>query len=147
MPPKPKEFDRPTSKLVRDGLVGHVVQAALGVGVVEIDGGRKLLVDERQHGDAGFESAGAAEQMAGHGLGAADLELVAQGVLAEDQLNGARFVAVAGRGGGGVGVDVAHLFRLDARVFERGPHAALRALRPPERCPSCDRRRRSCRSR
>jgi hypothetical protein len=57
-----------------------------------------------------------------------DLELVAEGVLAEDRLDGLRFVAVAGRGRGGVGVDVAHLFRLDAGVLERGSHAALRAL-------------------
>ena len=112
---------------MRDGLVGHVIEAALGVGIVEIDGGRQLLVHQRQHGDAGFKSAGAAEQVPGHRFGAADLELVAERVLAKDRFNGARFVAVAGRSGCGVGVDVAHFFRLNAGVFQRGPHAALRA--------------------
>jgi hypothetical protein len=38
--------------------------------------------------DAGFQSARAAQQVAGHGLGAADLEFVAQRVLAEDRFNG-----------------------------------------------------------
>lgn len=58
-------------EFMRDGFVGHVVQAALGVGVFEVDCRWDLLIDERQHGDAGFKAARAAEQMAGHGFGGA----------------------------------------------------------------------------
>src|ERR1035438_8991378 len=47
--------------------------------------------------------------------------------IAKDRLDGARFIAVAGRSSGGVGVYVAHLLRLDGGVLERGPHAALGA--------------------
>ena len=49
MPPNPKEFDSATSKLCGDGVVGHVVQTALRIDIVQIDGGRKLLVHQRQH--------------------------------------------------------------------------------------------------
>ena len=46
-------------------------------------GGRDLIA-QRQHGDAGLQAARAAEQMAGHGLGGADGELI--GMIAEDAL-------------------------------------------------------------
>ena len=105
---------------VGDGLIGHIIQVALGIHVFQVDGRRQHLTLERQHGDAGFQSASAAQQVAMHGLGARDFELVAQGVLAEDRLDGLRFIAVAGRSCGGVGVDVAHLFRSDAGVLESG---------------------------
>ena len=71
----------------------------------------------------------------------------AQRVLAKHQLDRLRLVAVARRRRRGMRIHIAHFFRLDARIFQRRAHAALRALRPPERCRSCDRRRRSCRSR
>ncbi len=109
---------------VGNGFVGHVVQSALGVGIFEIHGGREMLIDQREHGDACFEAARAAEQVPGHRLRAADLEFAAQGVLAKDHLNRARFVAVARRRGRGVGVDVAHFFGLNAGVL-----SAARMLR------------------
>src|ERR1035437_4408023 len=77
------------------GLVGRVVELALGVNVLKVDGGRKHLVLQGQHCNAGFEAAGAAKQMSMHGLCSGDLELVAGGVFAEDQLDGPRLVAVA----------------------------------------------------
>ena len=47
----------------------------------------------RQDSDAGLEAAGAAQQMAGHGLGGTDGELIS--VFAEDALDGDGFDAVA----------------------------------------------------
>ena len=54
------------------GRVGDVVEAALGVELDDVHGGRSDLVEHGHDGDAGFEAAGAAEQVAGHGLGGAD---------------------------------------------------------------------------
>jgi len=81
---------------VRNGLVGHVVQAALGVDIVQIHSRRKLLVDERQHGDACLQASRAAQQMPSHRLGARDLEIAAQSVLAKDRFDRLRLVSVAG---------------------------------------------------
>ena len=55
-------------------VVGHVIEIASRVGMLVVDGRRQNLVAQGQHADAGFEAAGAAEQMAGHGLGGADGE-------------------------------------------------------------------------
>src|SRR5713226_10778056 len=67
-------------------LVGHVVQIAFRVGVFVIDCRRQNLVAQRKHADAGLEPAGAAEQVAGHGFGRADRNLLR--VLAKDALHG-----------------------------------------------------------
>ena len=42
------------------GSVRDVIQIALGIGFVQIDGGREHLILQRQHCDAGFQSARAA---------------------------------------------------------------------------------------
>ena len=62
---------------VRDRFVGYIIESALGIGILEIHGGRELLVHQGEHGDAGFKSARAAEKMAGHRFRSADLEAVA----------------------------------------------------------------------
>jgi hypothetical protein len=84
--------------LRRDGLVGDVVQAADGVDVDDVHGGRGDLVKHGHDGDAGLEAAGAAQQVAGHGLGGADQQRVVEGALAEDVLDGLRLQGVAQRG-------------------------------------------------
>ena len=110
-----------------DRLVGHVVQTALGIGIFEIHGRRNLLVHQRQHGDACLKPARAAQQVAGHRFRAADLQLVAQCVLAKHPLDRQRLVAIARRRRRCMRVDVAHFFGANAGVFQRGSHAALRA--------------------
>src|SRR4051812_40851296 len=57
-------------------VVGNAIQIALRVLVVEIDRWRQALIAKRKHGDAGFESAGAAEQVPGHGFGGADGDIL-----------------------------------------------------------------------
>ena len=51
------------------GVVGHIVEIALRIGNLVVDGGRGDLIADREHSDAGFEAASAAEQMTGHRLG------------------------------------------------------------------------------
>ena len=79
--------------LTSRGLCWHKVQIATFVRIVEIGGGRNDLLAQRQHRDAGFQSAGAAQQVAGHRLGGADQHLVS--VLAEGALHGGGFEFVA----------------------------------------------------
>src|ERR1700735_3237234 len=72
-------------------LVGNVVQAALGVELYDVHSGRGCLLEHRHDGDAGFESACAAEKMAGHGLGGADEQGAIFCAIAEDVFDGVRF--------------------------------------------------------
>jgi spermidine synthase len=65
------------SERVREGVIDrhgtphvrHVVEIALGIGLVEVDGRRSDLMVDRQRGYARLEPAGGAEQMARHRLG------------------------------------------------------------------------------
>ncbi len=50
--------------------VGAVVQIAFGIGIGQIDGGRRNLVINGQHGDHRFDAAGSSQQVPGHRLGA-----------------------------------------------------------------------------
>ncbi len=109
-------------------LVGDVVQAALRIELDDVHRGRGDLVLHGQDGDAGFQAAGAAEEVAGHGLGGADQKLVIDGALAEDVLDGLGLEGVAEGRGGGVGVDVVDLVGRDAGDFERVLHGAAAAF-------------------
>ena len=66
----------------------HVVEIAVDVRVVEVDGGRQELMMDGEDRDAGLEPARGAEQVPGHRLGRRDRHLV--GVIAEDALDGQR---------------------------------------------------------
>ena len=72
VPPKPNELERAYSTSALRALVGHVIEIASRVGMLVIDGRRQNLIAQGEHADARFEAAGAAQQMAGHGLGGAD---------------------------------------------------------------------------
>src|SRR5579864_8700990 len=48
--------------------IGNVIQVALGVRLLEIDGRRQNLILQRQDADSCFQAAGSAEQMSRHGL-------------------------------------------------------------------------------
>src|SRR5260370_25455588 len=80
------------------GFVGDVVEAALWVELYDVHGGGRGLFEHGHDGDAGFEAAGAAEEVAGHGLGGADEELAAVGVLAEEGFDGLGLRRVADEG-------------------------------------------------
>ncbi|MCU1249469.1 MAG: hypothetical protein JWQ49_2498 [Edaphobacter sp.] len=77
------------------GLGGDVVETALGVELDDVHGGWCGLFEHCHDGDAGFEAACAAEEVAGHGFGGADEELVAEGVFAEEGFDGFGLECVA----------------------------------------------------
>src|SRR6476469_1505991 len=72
----------------RTALVWNVIEVALLVGDLEVDRGRSDLMVHGEGRDTCFESAGAAEQVAGHRLGGRHSYLV--GVVAECALDGQR---------------------------------------------------------
>ena len=104
----------------------HIVQVALGVGNVQIDGGRRDLIAQGQHRDSGLQAARAAQQMAGHGFGGADGELIS--VLAKDALERGGFNTVAHFGGGAVRIHIVDLFGFNAGVLNRQAHHAERSI-------------------
>jgi len=103
------------------GGVGHVVQIALRVGRVQIDGGREQSVLDRQDTYGSLDCARAAEQVTELRFAAADGQAV--GVLTEDLLDRLCFGNITDRractmrvdvvyiGGGKVGVGEGKLHR------------------------------------
>src|SRR5712691_896333 len=65
-------------------VIRNVIQIALGIRSLVIDGRRQNLVAQSEHADPCFQSAGSAEQMSGHGLGRAYWDFLS--ALAEDAL-------------------------------------------------------------
>ena len=63
------------SILCRCGLVRHVVECACRIGIHPGSWSAESCRSHGHHGDAGFQSAGAAQQVTGHRLGRADLQL------------------------------------------------------------------------
>ena len=102
--------------------IRHIVQIALRVGLLVVDGGRRELVAEGQCGEHGLDAACAAQQMAGHALGADDGDVL--GVVAEDGVDSGSLAAVVHVGAGAVGVDVVDLLGGNAAVLESQLHAA-----------------------
>src|SRR5487761_1041575 len=107
-------------------LVGDVVEVAVRVGLIQVDRGREQPTVQGQHAGRGLDRAGRAEQVAVHGLGGADGELLR--VLAEHCLDrlGLGYIAELGRGS--VRVDIVHVGQLDPALLERPAHGADRAL-------------------
>src|SRR5580704_15307651 len=108
------------------GDIGNVVEVAGRVGLFVIGGGRHDLVTECEDADAGFEAAGAAEQVAGHGFRGADGNFF--GAVAEDAFERGGFDGVADGSGGAVSVDVADVVGGDAGIFQGGVRDAIAAV-------------------
>jgi len=109
------------------GDVGDVVEVALGVGVVEIDGGGDQRIADGHGAGGGLYGAGCAQEVAGHRFAGADYEAVF-GVVAEDGFDGFGLADVADSGRGAVSVDVIDVVVVDAGPIEGHAHAADRAL-------------------
>ncbi len=110
-PPKPKLLLMATLTSRLAGDVGHAVQIALRVLVLDVDRRRHdAVLDGHDAGDQ-FDAAGGAEHVAGHRLGGADHQAVFH-VIAEGELDGLGFRDVAEAGGGGVGVEVIDILRV-----------------------------------
>ena len=107
------------------GFVGHVVEIAGVVGVVEVDRGVRRLIADGEDGEHGFHRASRAEQVADHRLRRTHRHL---GVVAEYRLDGKRFGNVALGCGSAVGVDVLHVVRVEPGVAQGVLHGAHRAV-------------------
>src|SRR5439155_25347983 len=89
------------------GDIRHVVEIASRVGSFLIDCRRQGLIAQRQYADSGFESPGAAKQMASHGFRGAYWNLL--GAIAENTFEGDGFQRVAKGRGCAVGVYVSNV--------------------------------------
>src|SRR5208283_1842071 len=107
------------------GMVGDEVHAGgFGVLALEVDGGRQNLIAQGEDGDAGFEAAGAPEEVAGHGFGGAHGNLA----LAKKVANGVSLKRVADGRGGAVSVDIVDFVGADAGVAGGVAHDAEAAF-------------------
>src|SRR5215831_3753747 len=107
-------------------VIGHVIKIALGIGLLEVNGGRQCLVAQRQHANAGLQSTRAAKQVAGHGFRRTHRHFPS--TLAENALERARFNDVADGRGSSVGVHVTDVIGRKLGVFERRHHHPIRAV-------------------
>jgi len=107
------------------GVVGDEIHAGrVGVGVLEIDGGWQDLVAQGEYRDARFETAGAAEEMSGHGLGGTYSELV----ISKEIANSVSFQRVTDRGRCAVRVYVVNDSGGNSSIAHRIPHDAETAF-------------------
>ena len=67
----------------------HQVQIALIIRVVQVDGGRRHLIAQRQYRDDRLDGAGGTQQVTGHRLGGADHQ--GFGMLAKHRFHAAQF--------------------------------------------------------
>ena len=108
------------------GLVGYVVEVAVRVGGLVVDGRRDGAGLDRLAAGGHFDSAGGTEHVPGCSLGGADGQ--ASGVFTKNRLDGLGFADVALRGGGAVGVDVGNVVRVESAGVERHAHGACAAF-------------------
>src|SRR4030081_4005245 len=107
-------------------LVGHEVAWGVERRIVEIDGGRRDVVANRQNREDRLDGAGRAQQMADRGLGRRHRDLGRR--IAHHALHRVELDLVAERGRGAMGIDVVELGRRDAGALERHGHAAIGAV-------------------
>ena len=122
-----------TEGVVHDGVHGHfargvrdVIQIALGVGILQIDGRRDDAVFDGQRARGHFHRARRAKHVAGRAFGGTDGKFF--GVFTENRFDRLRFRNVADGRGSAVGIDVIHIFEIQAAGAERHFHAARRAF-------------------
>lgn len=72
--------------------VRTIVEIAFGILIKDIDGRRRHLVMDRKHGEYGFQSASATEQVPGHGFGGIHNELL--GMVTKRCLDGIGLVGI-----------------------------------------------------
>jgi len=102
------------------GDVGDVVEVALGVGFIIVDGWGEVGACECECGDDEFDAAGGSEGVAEGAFGGGDGDFFGGG--AEDGFDGFGFGEIAEFGGGAVGVDVADLLGVDAGFLDGFVH-------------------------
>lgn len=104
MPAETERIGESEGEVRLDGLVGRIVEVALGVGAVEVDGRRNDPLLEGEDRRDGFRRACGAEHVAVHRLSRTDVALVRE--VAEGDLDGVGLSHVVELGAGAVGVDI-----------------------------------------
>ena len=127
VPPNPNELDRVYSSAILSRRVRHVVKIAALAGLMQIDGRRRHLIAQRQHGKNCLDRPGGTQQVPGHRLGRTHGQFI--GGRAEGAPNRECFGAVAEFGRGGMRIDVLHLFGIQ-RASVSALAIALRAPSP-----------------
>ena len=114
------------------GLVRHVIQIAIGIGVLVIDGRRDYAFINGLAYRSRLDCTGRPKEMTGHGLSGTDLQTVL-GMISENvfQGNGLRFVVVGG--GSPMGIDLIDTRRLCFRNCKGLIHAMSKSLAFPVR--------------
>lgn len=85
-------------------LIGHIVQIAIRIWVVQIDGRRNYALMQCQHRYDCFHRACRTKHMAGHGLGGTDQNL--RRFFSQRRFNRLRFRFIIQRRPGSMGVDI-----------------------------------------
>lgn len=107
--------------------VWHVVEIALGIGLVEVDGRWDDAVFHRHQASGDFDATCCTKKVTSHGFRRAHDQAVFS-VISEGSLDRFGFADVAETGGGAVGVDVADFIRVDLAMLEGHGHAARSAF-------------------
>ena len=105
------------------GGVGYVVQIALVIRVLQIDGRVDDAIPDGKDGGGQLDGPGSSEEVAGHALGGTDEEAVV-GVGPEGFFDSTGLADITHGGGGGVRIDVIHFLRIHPGMAQRHLHAA-----------------------
>ena len=98
----------------------HVVEVALGIGVIEVDGRRRHLITQRKNAENTFDYAGGTQQVAGHRLGRAHRETC--GMSPKSLFDRDGFRAISEHGRGRVGVQILDCRRIEPRIAQGIAH-------------------------
>src|ERR1700676_2166836 len=79
--PKPKRIRKRVVDLHWARVIRNIVEIALRIRNLMIDGGRRDLIPQRQHGDTRLQTARTTQQMSGHGFRRTHRQLI--GMLAK----------------------------------------------------------------
>lgn len=110
--------------------MGHIVQVARRIWVIQIDGGRNDPMDNAENNNRRLDGPGSAKLMAQHRFGRTDGQLV--GMVAKTRLDGLGLCGIVETSGGPMRVDIIHLLGTQPSTPQselHGSHQPLAAWR------------------
>ena len=106
--------------------IGTVVKITLGVLIVQVDGGRHLLMVQRQDCEHTLNTARTTQQVACHGLGRANQGFL--GMAAQGCFDGIGLIDITQGGRCAVCIQIAHLVCIDTCIAHGRNHGATWAI-------------------
>ena len=125
-PPEPEGVGQDDPHIRLAGLVGHIVQVALRVGVFIVDGGVDRPIDYGPDAGHRLKRPRRPQGVAYHRLGGADGDLVS--LLSEQAPNGGSLHGIVKERGCAVGIDVVNLLQAHSGVLQSPTHRHDRTL-------------------